>query len=215
MSKKQSIRLIVDISMFILLFTVMGYNLIGNTLHEWMGIALFALFITHIYLNWNCIKSIFKGKYNIKRSGKLLINLLLFISCLLLLFFSMPISSTVFPFVSFLAEEMYPAQIHILTGNWLFLLIAMHLGAQWHRVKSIFSNLPKAIKSTLIILVHLCGIYGINSAIQRNFFEKLIMYFTFDFGRANDSALLFFFDYFSIFALFALLGYWLLGTRKQ
>ena len=76
-----------------------------------------------------------RARYNLRRVSGLVINLLMFIALLTLILASLPISSEVFPCFRLFADEMLPAQTHILAGNWLFILIAIHLGMQWNRVQ--------------------------------------------------------------------------------
>lgn len=56
-------KLVVDIAMTVLLLLLMPYELIGQAVHEWIGIAMFALFILHHILNRNWSKNLFRGKY--------------------------------------------------------------------------------------------------------------------------------------------------------
>ena len=42
---KMVLKLVVDMIMTILLFLLMAYLLVGETVHEWMGLAMFILFI--------------------------------------------------------------------------------------------------------------------------------------------------------------------------
>lgn len=58
---------------------------------------------------------------------RLVVILLMFIALLTLVLASLPISSEVFPWFQLFTDEMLPTQIHILAGNWLFVLIAIHL----------------------------------------------------------------------------------------
>lgn len=56
MKPKMVLKLVVDMIMTILLFLLMAYLLVGETVHEWMGLAMFILFIFHHALNWNGIE---------------------------------------------------------------------------------------------------------------------------------------------------------------
>ena len=68
-------KIIVDILLFILIIIEYSRLYINTTVHEIIGIGLIILIILHIYLNRNYFKSIKKGKYNFKRSFKLVINI--------------------------------------------------------------------------------------------------------------------------------------------
>ena len=51
MSAKRNIRMAADIAMTILLPILMAYSLVGEAVHEWLGIVMFLLFIVHQALN--------------------------------------------------------------------------------------------------------------------------------------------------------------------
>ena len=56
-----------DIAMTVVLFFLMSYSLIGETLHEWLRIGMFVLFLLHHILNRKWSGSLFKGKYTLYR----------------------------------------------------------------------------------------------------------------------------------------------------
>lgn len=62
MKYKQVVKLIIDIAMYLIFVALMQEHL-WDGLHEWLGIALFALFIAHTILNFRWYQSLFKGKY--------------------------------------------------------------------------------------------------------------------------------------------------------
>lgn len=51
MNRKQIIRIIIDICMTICLLMLMAYSLVGEKAHEWIGMAMLILFVTHHILN--------------------------------------------------------------------------------------------------------------------------------------------------------------------
>ena len=51
MKPKQMIKMTVNILMTVSLLLLMAYTLVGEAAHEWIGIALFVLFIFHHILN--------------------------------------------------------------------------------------------------------------------------------------------------------------------
>ncbi|MBR1737936.1 MAG: hypothetical protein IJ736_13145 [Firmicutes bacterium] len=83
----KKIKIIIDCMMTILLPMLMSYALIGEALHEWLGITMFVLFIAHNILNKNWYKNIFKGRYTPYRIYVTAVNLSL---CIIM--FALPIS---------------------------------------------------------------------------------------------------------------------------
>ena len=173
MKTKQIVRLTTDAALLLLLLVVMAYSFTGNTVHEWMGIALVVLALVHLFLNKRWFVSLVKGKYNWRRMATTVINVLLILSFVVLVLSSMPISSEVFPFVHLYEEEMWPATWHIVSGYWFFILSALHLGTQWARLMKYF---PKALVSgsSLVTAVQgLVSMYGLCALWNQNFFNKL------------------------------------------
>lgn len=214
MKKKQTLRLVVDALLLVLLFVIMAYSLTGNTVHEWMGIALTLLTLVHLYLNKRWFASLFQGKYRWRRVATNLINSLLLISFLVMLLASMPISAEVFPFVHLYEEEMWPATLHVIAGYWFFILSGLHLGFQWPRI---MKHLPKSwvSGSSLITAVQgLISLYGFGALWSRGLFSKMTQFSLEYFEREPDSWRDFIVDYTAIFIFMTSLGYYLLVKRK-
>jgi hypothetical protein len=68
MNRELALKLILDFSMTILLLCAYAYRITGDTAHEWIGISVFVLFITHNIINRRWYKNIFKGKYTVRRA---------------------------------------------------------------------------------------------------------------------------------------------------
>ena len=68
-----------DIAMSMLLPVLMAYSLVGEEVHEWLGIVMLLLFIIHHILNWGWYKNFGKGTYTPIRILSTGINLLLVI----------------------------------------------------------------------------------------------------------------------------------------
>ena len=94
----KKVRMTIDIMMVVLLPLLMAYSLIGENIHEVLGICMFALFIAHHVINRKWWPGIFtpkraeemngghfrhKGKYNAVRILNTVVNLLLAVFMLL------------------------------------------------------------------------------------------------------------------------------------
>lgn len=62
MKSRQIIKICIDLAMLVLLPLLMAYSLVGETAHEWIGIGMFVLFISHQLMNRQWYKNIWKGK---------------------------------------------------------------------------------------------------------------------------------------------------------
>ena len=63
MKPKMMLKMGLDLVMTVLLLCQMAYMLIGEAAHEWMGAAMFVLFLLHHVLNWRWYRNLVKGKY--------------------------------------------------------------------------------------------------------------------------------------------------------
>ena len=61
MSAKRNIKMATDLVMTMLLPVLMAYSLVGEAIHEWLGIVMFLLFIVHQALNRQWYKNLFRG----------------------------------------------------------------------------------------------------------------------------------------------------------
>ncbi|MBM6668237.1 hypothetical protein H6A64_10425 [Lacrimispora saccharolytica] len=70
------LKILVDLAMTVLLFLLMAYLLVGETAHEWMGLAVFILFLFHHVLNRKWYGGLFRGNYTQLRVLQTLLNVL-------------------------------------------------------------------------------------------------------------------------------------------
>ena len=85
MTGKRKIQNLIDIIMAALLPVLMGYSLLGEDVHEWVGIVMFVLFLFHNGLNWKWHKNLFHGKYSGMRLLGTAVNILIFLLMLSLM----------------------------------------------------------------------------------------------------------------------------------
>lgn len=71
-------KIIVDILMVAAI--IAEFLTLPILIHEIIGIGLIFLIILHVKFNKNYFKSIFKGKYNLKRTAELIVNIGLMVS---------------------------------------------------------------------------------------------------------------------------------------
>ena len=61
MTRNLSLRLAVDGGMIVLLLLLMAFERVGRMAHEWLGLALFFLFIVHHALNRRRLQALLRG----------------------------------------------------------------------------------------------------------------------------------------------------------
>ena len=163
--------MIVDILLFILMIIEYSRLYINSTVHEIIGIGLIILIILHIYLNRNYFKSIKKGKYNFKRSFKLVINITFLIVFILTCIFG--ILSSQFLSIGSLTT----IYLHKIFAYLSVLLLGLHLSTN---INPLMAKIPyKKIIFPIFI------IFGIYSLIQVDFWNHLTGRYGFSITTGN------------------------------
>ena len=128
MSAKRNIRVATDIAMTMLLPVLMAYSLVGEAVHEWLGIVMFLLFIIHHAFNWRWYKNLAIGPYPPIRILNAGINLLLVIIMVALPVSGIMMARHTFQFIHFRSGTASASLIHLLASYWGFVLMSLHLG---------------------------------------------------------------------------------------
>ncbi len=115
-------------AMMICMPLLMAYSLIGETLHEVMGITIFVLFILHHALNVSCWKSLGKGHFTPARILMTAVNLLLLVVMFLQPLSGIAMSRHLFTWLNLGISSQTSRMVHLALANWGFVLMSVHLG---------------------------------------------------------------------------------------
>ena len=126
-SWKRIAKSVTDAAMFVLFLLVMGEAKLPGAAHEWLGIALFALFLFHAALNIRWYRALLRGRYPAKRVVQTVVNLALLISMLGCMVSAVPISGTMFAALPMGGAQM-GRTLHLVSTAWAFQLSSVHLG---------------------------------------------------------------------------------------
>ena len=126
--KRNNTRLILDGCMLVLLLCLMAYQVTGEMLHEWIGIAMTLTVIAHQILNRRWYGALFKGKYNAYRSLTTLVNILLLAAMAATAFCGVTMSGYAVPFLYWQGGVFLVRQGHLAMSHWAFVLMGVHLG---------------------------------------------------------------------------------------
>ena len=177
MKKVTYVKFAIDIVMavvFVLLFNkqVLG----GMTFHEIAGLAIAAIFLTHVLLNAQWVKKVTLKIFDRKLPGKTrfgyLLNLLLLITMTFNMVSGIIISRVVFPNIN-IGNKMWFKVTHISVSFLTLILVAVHVGLHWQWVIQVWKNIFK-VKSTKLPL----GIIAKAAAILMLAFGGYEMYVT-------------------------------------
>ncbi len=134
MKTKAKIKWSLDILMTMALLFLMGYQFWGDSVHEWIGAGMFALFIAHQVCNLNWYKNLFRGRYTSMRILQCMINVLTLAAMLALMYSGITMSRHVFAFLPIQGGMAFARRLHILGSYWGYLLMSLHLGLHWGMV---------------------------------------------------------------------------------
>ena len=211
---KKKLRMIFDISMTILMPLLMAYSLVGETLHEVMGTAVFVLFILHHMLNSAYIKNVFKGKYHAARTANLVVNLLLFVIMFLLPISGILMSRYVFRWLYFGQSVVLARKVHMLLAHWGFVLMSVHIGFHASAMKSAMAMRKNNAVTAPVMWKRVCGIvlrcivvvYGCYAFCKRQLAEYLFMQMEFAFYDFSEPFVFFLIDYAAIMVMCGIVG---------
>jgi hypothetical protein len=212
MKKQLVARLIIDLAMTILLLCAYAYRIIGDAVHEWIGVSVFALFITHNAINRQWYKTIFKGKYTPRRIIMTAANIVFVFTMTALLITGLLQSRTVLAFLR-LPGDMTLRQIHTTTAYWGLPLIGVHVGLHWRMFTRLIS------KNRLIIIARifafLFAAFGVWASFDRDMFSKLFLGFSFDYWPEERPAILFFIVTLSVMAVYIFAVYYVMKKLER
>lgn len=184
------VKRLVDAVMFVLFVLLTERHLIPYEAHEWLGIALFVLFVIHNALNYKWYRVLFKGRYTAMRTVQTAVNFLLCIAILGCMISGILSSVVLFPSFGGAANA-FGRRLHWLASAWAFILMSIHLGLHWAAfagaVKKI--RVPERIKVAIIWILRVfvlavCA-YGLYIFIERKFWEEMFLLMD-EFGKIFD-----------------------------
>jgi len=150
-----TIKRIVDAVLTVLLLFLMAYQVTGDVLHEWLGIAMTVTLILHHILNRKWYKAVFKGKYSPYRIIMTAVNTLMLVSIALTALSGMSMSGHAVPFMYGLINVMTARTLHLAMSYWSFILMGIHIGLH---IKAMTAKMPD--KGKTVFKVILTGVSG-------------------------------------------------------
>lgn len=222
MKAKRAIKVGVDLAMTVLFLCQMGYHMMDNRAHEWLGIALCLLFILHHALNGGWHRALFQGKYSAQRILLTTVDALLTLSIAAIIVSAVMVSRHAFSFLGLHLRSL-GRQLHMPATMWAFVLMGLHLGLHWSMVLNAVRKRTKrkagkvAVAALYVLLVLAVG-FGAYQFIHRGLWMELFHLQEFAFLDYSETLFYFFLSYIAILALWAAISYYLsklLKARKK
>lgn len=223
MKAKQTIKIIIDICMTILLFVLMAFHYVGLQWHEVTGAAMLVLFILHHILNRNWYKALGKGKYRSSRVLLIVVDVVLLVDMLLLMFSGIAMSRYVFQFLDLPVSKAWAREMHMTASYAGFLLMGFHIGLHYGMilgmVKKMFSVTGTKKNTVLTWILRgmavLIAIYGTHALYTRKFVDYISQKVMFAFFDYEEPVIYFILDYVAIMGLMIFISYYLQQFLQQ
>lgn len=219
MGSRQKIKIAIDFGMTAALLLLMPYGLIGEKAHEWIGTAMFLLFLSHHVLNRKWILGICKGTYMPYRILQTAVTISVFITMIMQMVSGVLLSRYVFTFLPPVSGMELARALHIAGAYWGFIFMSLHLGLHWSMIAGMAKRamgkekrFPDIALRMLAVAVSIYGIYAFHA---REFADYLLLRTHFAFLDFDEPVMYFLLDYMAVMVLFALIGHYLsLWLRK-
>lgn len=200
------IRRVVDIAMTIAIVILMAFQITGEAVHEWMGIVMFILFISHTILNRAWYKQIVKGRYSAVRTLQTVLDLALLVSFCVTAVSGMMMSQYAVPFLRASRLIGSAQSLHLAFSHWTFILISAHLGLHWGMMIRPLQKKRILFTVLTIAAIIICG-YGLALTFSSQIYSYLFFKMQFAFFDYNESALQVFCENILMMASWAMIAY--------
>ena len=219
MTPKMIVKTGVDIGMTVALMFLMTYEMIGQALHEWLGIGMFLLFVIHHVLNRRWFGVLLKGKYTPFRIWQTVLVVSVLLSMIGSMVSGVIISRSVLSFLPIHGGSSFGRNLHMMSAYWGVVLMSLHLGDHWNMIMGIVRKLIKSPIDIYIwilraVTVLIAG-YGVYAFIHRKIGRYMLMMDHFVFFDIDEPLVFFMVDYAAVMALFVFFGHYFTFGLKQ
>ena len=178
-NKRFTAKILIDIGMTICLLLLMPYSLLSETAHEWIGMAMLVLFISHHILNHKWVTSVRKGKYNAFRVIQTVLVIIMLILIMGSMISGILLSNHIFKWIKISGTYMTARQIHMFCAYWGLVVMSLHLGFHWNIAVAMAGRLwehPSVIRTWAArsVATTIAG-YGLYAFYRRQIGDYLIM----------------------------------------
>lgn len=219
MTIRQRFRILIDLTMTALLLPLMAYSLVGETVHEWLGIAIYVLWLVHHALNWSWYRGLTKGRWSFSRVFQTVINFALLLMMLGLMVSGIILSREVFAFLPFSGGASFARTLHMVCAYWGFCLMSLHIGIHWGIVLKRFQRWQFTLSRRGTVLLRATAIliagYGIYAFIRREIGMYMLLKISFVFFDFEEPLILFFLDYLAVMGLWVIIGYYTMKALQK
>ena len=205
--------------MTVALLFLMTYELIGQAIHEWIGVAIFILFIVHHILNRKWSTHLLKGKYTLYRMMQTVLVFGVLAAMIGAMVSGIILSRHVFSFLPINGGRSLARSIHMLSAYWGLVLMSLHLGFHWSMMMGMARELVKKQSSWRTWILRLAAFliagFGLWAFVKRQIGSYMLLRNQFVFFDFDEPLVFFLADYIAIMGLFVMIGhYFSEGLRR-
>lgn len=218
MKRKTVLKIAVDIGMTVILLFLMAYELVGETAHEWLGVGIFVLFVTHHVFNHQWLRNVFRGKYTALRIWQAILVAGIFLTMIGSIISGVILSRHAFAFLPIKGGRAFARNLHMLSAYWGLVWMALHLGFHWSMMMGMAKQVVKKISPVCQWLLRGIAIliagYGVYAFIQRDIGSYMLLKNQFVFFNFEEPLVFFMADYMAVMGLFVFIGHYLTKGLK-
>lgn len=218
MKSKRTLKICVDISMITALLFLMAYSLIGETAHEWIGIAMLILFVMHHMLNSRWARNIFNGKYTVVRVWQTVLVFAVLVCMAGSMLSGIVLSRHVFSFLPIRTGQGWARTMHLLCAYWGLVVMSLHIGFHFSILTGMIRKHIGEQSAKYIWLIRIASIgiaiYGVIAFANRQISSYIFMKNEFVYFDFEEPMVLFFVDYLAIMGLFVFIGHYFTKLLK-
>ena len=219
MKPKMIMKICVDIGMTVSLLFLMTYELIGQSTHEWIGIGMFVLFVTHHILNRKWSGNLWNGRYTPLRIWQILLVVLVLLCMIGSMVSGVILSRHVLSFLPINGGRSFARTLHMICAYWGFVWMSLHLGLHWSMMMTMMRKVfPKAspVRTWMLrILAAAIAVYGVYAFIKRDIAEYMFLKSQFVFFDFEEPLIFFLLDYMAVMGLFVFAGHYIAEFLKH
>ena len=207
-------RWITDAVMMLLLLLLMGYSLVGEVIHEWLGIAMLVLLIIHHIMNLAWYRSLGKGRFSAYRCVQTSLNWLLLLAAAGATFSGLVLSRYALDFLPPHGGEEFAQAVHLPCAYWCLILASLHLGLHWnavmgavHRITGL-RTVSRGQTVSLRLLAGAVALYGLFVFFNSSFPDYLLLRTHFVFFSPDQTVTCLLVDNLAVMGLFICLAHY-------
>ena len=184
---KSKIKRCIDIILAVVLLALISYQATGEKIHEWIGIAMTVLVVSHLVMNRKFFASLPNGKYNAYRTVLMVTDILLLLCFFITALCGMSMSSNAVPYLNGIIPVSFARTAHLALSHWTFAIMGLHIG---YHLSALITKTDKKKKAVILSVVGTASAFGIYLLVRNGIFGYMFFIKRFAFFDYEKAAVL-------------------------